>query len=127
MAKRYIKFFFVVCCCLAAKSCPTLCNPMGCSPPGSSVRGILLQGTFRPGDQTQASCITGRLSTVWAAGKSRRLGSTTKTVAAPALGSGRRHARRSPPVSLKPRSGVAFRACRPTQCCSHAQYFKEEI
>ena len=28
-------------CVLAAQSCPTLCNPMDCSPPGSSVRGIL--------------------------------------------------------------------------------------
>ena len=25
---------------LAAQSCPTLCDPMDCSPPGSSVRGI---------------------------------------------------------------------------------------
>ena len=28
-------------CVLAAQSCPTLCNPMDCSPPGSSVHGIL--------------------------------------------------------------------------------------
>ena len=28
------------CCCLAAQLCPTLCDPMGCSPPGSSVHGI---------------------------------------------------------------------------------------
>ena len=27
-------------CCLVAKSCPSLCNPVDCSPPGSSVRGI---------------------------------------------------------------------------------------
>ena len=27
--------------CLVARSCPTLCNPMDCSPPGSSVHGIL--------------------------------------------------------------------------------------
>ena len=27
--------------CLVAQSCPTLCNPMNCSPPGSSVPGIL--------------------------------------------------------------------------------------
>ena len=30
--------------CMHAKllqSCPALCDPMGCSPPGSSVRGIL--------------------------------------------------------------------------------------
>ena len=28
----------VGCCCLVAKSCPTLCNPMDCSPRGSSMR-----------------------------------------------------------------------------------------
>ena len=28
------------CCCLVSKSCPTLCNPMNCSPPGSSVHRI---------------------------------------------------------------------------------------
>ena len=26
---------------LVTQSCPTLCDPGGCSPPGSSVRGIL--------------------------------------------------------------------------------------
>ena len=26
--------------CLGTKSCPTLCDPMDCSPPGSSVHGI---------------------------------------------------------------------------------------
>ena len=35
-------------CVLVAQPCPTLCDPMGCSPPGSSVHGIpqatLLQG-----------------------------------------------------------------------------------
>ena len=49
-----------MCCvlCLVAQSCPTLCNPMACSPPGSSVHGnslskntevgchALLQGIF---------------------------------------------------------------------------------
>ena len=29
------------CCCSVAQSCPTLCNPMDSSPPGSSVHGIL--------------------------------------------------------------------------------------
>ena len=29
----------ICCCCLAAQSCLTLCNPMDCSPPGSSVHG----------------------------------------------------------------------------------------
>ena len=27
--------------CLLSRSCPTLCDPKDCSPPGSSVRGIL--------------------------------------------------------------------------------------
>ena len=29
-----------ICCCLVAQSCPTLCDPMDCSPSGSSVHGI---------------------------------------------------------------------------------------
>ena len=29
-----------VCVCVCAKSCPTLCGPLDCSPPGSSVCGI---------------------------------------------------------------------------------------
>ena len=61
---------------LGAQSCPTLCNPMDCSPPGSSVHGILQarilewgaipfsRGSSQPGDQTQVSCIAGRLFTV---------------------------------------------------------------
>ena len=28
------------CCCSVAQSCPTLCEPLDCSPPGSSVHGI---------------------------------------------------------------------------------------
>ena len=32
----------VMCMCLDAESCLTLCNPMDCSQPGSSVHGILL-------------------------------------------------------------------------------------
>ena len=31
----------VTMCVLVTKLCPTLCNPMDCSPPGSSVHGIL--------------------------------------------------------------------------------------
>ena len=30
-----------MCVCSTPQSCPTLCDPMDCSPPGSSVRGIL--------------------------------------------------------------------------------------
>ena len=32
---------FVCVCVLVAQLCLTLCNPMGCSPPGSSVHGVL--------------------------------------------------------------------------------------
>ena len=59
-------------CCLAAKSCPTLCDPVDCSPPESSVHGISQARTpewvaisfsrgrrSRPRDQTHVSCIAG--------------------------------------------------------------------
>ena len=54
------------------QSCPTLCNPMDCSPPGSSVHGILQarvlewvaisfsRGSSRPRDRIQVSRIAGR-------------------------------------------------------------------
>ena len=57
------------------QSCPTLCNPMDCSPPGSSVHGILQarilegvaipfsRGSSQPRDQTQVSCIAGKFLT----------------------------------------------------------------
>ena len=62
-------------CCLVAKSCPTLCNPMDCSPPVSSVHGIsqvrLLEWvaisfsrqSSQPRDQTHVSCILNGFST----------------------------------------------------------------
>ena len=34
------------CFCLVAKLCPTLCDPTDCSPPGSSVHGILQARTL---------------------------------------------------------------------------------
>ena len=36
--------------CLVTQSCPTLCNPMDCSPPGSSVHGD------SPGKNTRVGC-----------------------------------------------------------------------
>ena len=63
---------------LVAQSCLTLCNPMDCSPPGSSVHGILQarilewaanpfsRGSSRPRDWTCVSCIAGRFFTIWA-------------------------------------------------------------
>ena len=32
---------YVLCCAKSLQSCLILCNPMDCSPPGSSVQGIL--------------------------------------------------------------------------------------
>ena len=68
--------FVCVCVCVfvcvhvkSLQSCPTLCNPMDCSPPGSSVHGILLarilewvsmsssRASSRPRDQTCISCL----------------------------------------------------------------------
>ena len=60
-----------------AQSCPTLCDPMVCSPPGSSVHGILQarilewvaipfsRGSSQPRDGTQVSCIAGRFFANW--------------------------------------------------------------
>ena len=54
--------------CLVAQLCWTLCDPMGCSPPGSSVHGILQarilewvampssKGSSQRMDRTQVSC-----------------------------------------------------------------------
>ena len=67
-----------MCCCLVAKSFPTLCDPMDCSLPGSSVYGILQarilkwvavpfsRGSSWPSDWLQVSKIVGRLFTIWA-------------------------------------------------------------
>ena len=67
--------------CMHAKlfqSCPTLCDPMDYSSPGSSVYGILQarilewvaipfsRGSSWPSDQIWVSCIVGRFFTSWA-------------------------------------------------------------
>ena len=61
---------------LVTQSCLTLCNPTDCSPPGSSVRGILQarilewiaipfsRGSSRPRYQTWVFCIAGRFFTI---------------------------------------------------------------
>ena len=60
--KQYIEVSNYCCCCLVAKSCPILGNPMDCSPPGSSVHGILQPISFSRGssklsDKIHDSCI----------------------------------------------------------------------
>ena len=66
----------VLCCAKSLQSCPTLCDPMDCSPPGSSVHGIFQARILewvamlssrrspRPRDRTcvsDVSCIAGSL------------------------------------------------------------------
>ena len=60
------------------QSCPTLCDPVDCSPPGYSIHGILQarilewiaisfsRGSSRPRDRTQVSCIASRRFNLWA-------------------------------------------------------------
>ena len=43
-------------CVLVAQSCPTLCNPMDCSPPGSSVHGILQARIPNGSGSKESSC-----------------------------------------------------------------------
>ena len=65
-----------------AQWCPPLCDPADCSPPGSSVHGVLQvrilaailfsRASSQPRDRTWLSCITGRFFfffTAWATGK----------------------------------------------------------
>ena len=63
--------------CWVAQLCLTLCDPMDCSPPGSSVHGILQarilewvampssRGSSQPRDRTQVCGFAGRFFTVW--------------------------------------------------------------
>ena len=63
---------------LVTQSCPSLCDPMDCSPPGSSVHEIFQarilewvaisfsRGSSQPRDGTQVTCTAGRLFIKWA-------------------------------------------------------------
>ena len=65
-------------CCEVAQSCPTLCDPMDCSLPDSSLHRILQarvlewvaisfsRGSSQPRNQTRVSCILGRRFNLWA-------------------------------------------------------------
>ena len=62
--------------CTATKSCPTLCDPMDWSLPGSSVHEILQaisfsRGSSPPRGQTHDSCLAARFSTTVQPGKSQ--------------------------------------------------------
>ena len=76
---RWLATIHYVCVCgLVAQSCPTLCDPLDCSLPGSSVHGILQarilewvtisfsRASSLSRDQTWVFYMTGRFSTFWA-------------------------------------------------------------
>ena len=76
--------------CLVTQLCPTLCDPMDCSPPGSSVQGILQarilervampssRGCSQARDQIQAfCCIAGRFFTIWATREAPKMWNTS--------------------------------------------------
>ena len=58
--------------CMCAQSCPTLCDLMDYSPPGSSVHGISQAGILEwvaisfSRDRTQVSSTAGKFFTIWA-------------------------------------------------------------
>ena len=76
--KNILINFIVVQFSSVAQSCPTLCYPMDCSLPGSSVHGIFQaivlewiaisfsRGPSQPRDWTRVSCIVDRRFTIWA-------------------------------------------------------------
>ena len=65
-------------CVLVSQSCPTICDPIDCSLPGSSIHGIsqarilewvaipLSRVSSQPRDWTQVSWIAGRFFIIWA-------------------------------------------------------------
>ena len=71
--------------CLITQSCLTLCDPMDCSLPASSVRGDLQarilewvaypssRGSSQPRNWTEISCIVDRLFTSWATRETQSL------------------------------------------------------
>ena len=80
-SRRVILMVLYVCACMHAKSlqlCLTLCNPMDCSQPGSSVHRVLQarilgwvampfsRGSSWLRDWNWVSCIAGKFFTVWA-------------------------------------------------------------
>ena len=76
-------------CVLVTQLCLALCHPTDCSPPGSSVHGILQarilewvaspssMGSSQSRDQTQVSCIAGRFFTIWATREAQDLRPTS--------------------------------------------------
>ena len=86
-------FSVCVCVCVCVtQSCPTLCNPMDYSLPGSSVHGILQarilecvampssRGSPQARARTWISCIAGRFFTTELPGKPQEFSASTKAI-----------------------------------------------
>ena len=84
MAQIELHYFFKSAAAKSLQSCPTLCNFMDCSLPGSSVHGIsqagilkwvaisFSRGSSRPRDWTCISCIDRRILDHWANQEARK-------------------------------------------------------
>ena len=67
--------------CVCAQLCPALCDPLNCSPPGSSVHGIILtrilewvvisfsRGSSQPGTELESPALAGGFFTAGPPGK----------------------------------------------------------
>ena len=76
--KSHFYFFRSCCCCSVIKLCPTFCNPMDYSPPGSCVHGVFqarilewvaisfCRGPSRTRDWTCVSCVGRWIPYHWA-------------------------------------------------------------
>ena len=86
MKKKVATKKIVQCVCvLATQSCLTLCDPMDCSLPGSSVHRILQvrvlqwvaipfsRESSQPRDQTRVFCIADGFFTIWASSEAQIL------------------------------------------------------
>ena len=77
-----IKTFLLSCMLSSFQVCPTLCNPMDCSLPGSSVHRILQAKTFlglnktKPTHSSRRSCLRIEQATFWSENSPSSEGST---------------------------------------------------
>ena len=124
---------YTQCCelCLVAQSYPTLCDPMDCSPQGSSICGILQarilewvstpssRGSSQPRDRTQVSRIAGRFFTVWATRGSPKYHSASSPSSSAPAGLETRSGPREPITKLRAGFGVgAHRSAVPAASTS---------
>ena len=115
-----------MCVCEVAQSCPALCDPMDCSPSGSSVHGIfqarILQwvaisfsrGSSHPRDRTQVSCTAGVFFTTRPPGKPHRVVRGIRINSQPNAAdlATQQHPHSGPAPATRPASNCPERCCR---------------